>query len=524
MNYFHAVSVYQLINLLLYKKKYYECEENCLILRDLLLPKIRNMRYLSTQFKKIVIYTDYWKGKDVPSQENCIVEYYDELLANEELELENCPIIVGCAHNTFGMYLSIKKINFIFLEDAAGLLSRFEILDTINQGQNTLKYEMICKYGLITGKNPNIKKYICDFKAQKAGFSMEDTEKYIDLCVVQELDKLNHEERTKIIEMFVETKTIPIKENTMILLTQHFANLRTLSFEEQIAIYQIFMDYLTNGYFVIIKPHPDDLMYYPMLFPGISIIREKFPAEFLPFMFDRKPKAVATISSTTSYSLRSCFDNVIEMGTMFEKDYKKVHRYYIALKLLEKLNNKNIVHFWGCNEQILMQLMRSWNLEINLQKYCVDLLEKQAIVIMDASGEEEKKIRGMFMDRLEQESYIVLNSNILFASCNEIEKMRGTIIPIVISKRVLDTDRDFCVLNLEDEVIYFITKNKRFANMVREMRIHMELKACGIEINVEGLNPEQEKIKILEGMLKATEKRLERYIELYGEEVENIDQ
>lgn len=524
MNYFHAVSVYQLINLLLYKKKYCNEDENCIILRDILVPKLRSMSYLEEEFDRVIIYTDYWKEKSIESQEKSIVSYYDDLFEKAGLDLTDSMIIVGCAHNTFGMYLSIREFKFVFLEDAAGLLSRSYILDAINKKQYALKYELICKYGLITGENPNITKYMCDFIAQSKEFHVEASERYIDFCVVRELGELDQQERKELIELFVEMKTIPLQSNAMILLTQHFANLRTLTYEEQMLIYQIFIDYFTNGYDVVLKPHPDDLMYYPLLFPELTIIKEKFPAEFLPFMFENKPRAVATVSSTSSFSLRSCFDNVIEMGTDFETDFVKTHRYYVALKLLQKFSNNKKGFFYGCNEELIGQLAKNWTGDMKLQEYTIEQSENTNVVIMDCFKEGSIVGRRHIKNNLETHTFILLNSDMAYDFYDFKDKeIWDDTIPIVIRKTALIRTDSTRVADLDAETIYVITKDERMKKMARETRLNMELKSCGIKLEVEPLNADQERIKILEGMLAATEKRLARYIELYGENEEESD-
>lgn len=521
MNFFHVVSVYQLINILLYKKKFCRDKKNCIILRDILVPKIRNMGYLEKEFDRVVIYTDYWKQKEIESQERAIVEYFDALFEKEELELNDNSIIVGCAHNTFGMYLSIKKINFIFLEDAAGLLSRTYILDAINQKQYALKYELICKYGLINGKNPNITKYICDFIAQDDSFDIEIKSKSIDFCVVKELGELSENERNEIIEVFVDVKEIPLKKNSMIVLTQHFANLRSLSFEEQMLIYQIFVDYYTNGYRVVLKPHPDDLMFYPLLFPDLEIIREKFPAEFLPFMFQSKPSAVATISSTSSYSLRSCFDNVIEMGTVFEKDFLKTHKYYITMRLIEKVSDVSSIDLYGCNEIIFRELAKSWNINIEFNSCNEVTNNRNPIMIMDEFSDNRKQIVKFIKSNINKLSFIFINSDMLYSFYDYKDKeIWNYITPIVITKNKTRDEEDIDVASLDTEVIYIASKEERIIRMAKEMELHKNLKYSGIELSVNKLSKEQERIKILEGMLDATERRLVHYIELYGDREE----
>lgn len=508
MNIFHAVSVYQLLNVILYKRKYCVEQENCLILRELMLPKILNIKLLENEFNKIILYDDMWKAKTIATQEKNIVAYFDDLFNREQLSLENELLIVGCAHNTFGMYLSIKSINFVFLEDAAGLLSRPYILDDVNARQNNLKYRLIHKYELITGSNPCITGYVCDFLAQDVSFDEEKRMKSTDLCVVKELSLLSENERNELMSIFIDTTKRTLKSDALILLTQHFASLRTMSFEEQMSIYQIFIDYYLEGYNIIFKPHPDDVMFYPMLFTDVLVIREKFPAEFLPFIFDEKPSAIATISSTSSFSLRSSFDDVIEMGTSFEKDFIFTHRYFVAVELIKKISTCKKIATYGCNEIMLKQLLRD-----NVEGCCL-----QENIANDTMGEIAiiDKTEGVFEDttryileNIDKTSFIIMNTDNSYHFYNGLNKeVWNYLIPIVITKKKNCFNGDIHALDLEDEIIYFATQEERIKSMLKEIRINKSLEHCGMDISTVTLTEEQEKIKILEGMLEATEKRM----------------
>ena len=67
---------------------------------------------------------------------------------------------------------------------------------------------------------------------------------------------------------------------------------------------------------MLIKPHPDDILYYDSLFPEAEIIRERFPSELLPLAFRELPGTVCTVSSTginlirRNFQKRSCFSRV----------------------------------------------------------------------------------------------------------------------------------------------------------------------------------------------------------------------
>lgn len=504
---FHAVSVYQLLNLLLYKEKKYEDMETCLVIRDILLQKVRKSEALKKYFSKTVVYTDYWSGKSIDEQEAIIIGYYDKLLADNEVDMEHAEdIIIGCAHNTFGMYASIKNYRFIFLEDAAGLASRYWILDQINVKQLALKYELICKWGLITGKGPAVKRILCDYQAQDENFEPEE-DVHIDFCVTRELGNLDVKKRTELMTLFTDIETLELPENSLVLLTQHFANLRTLSFEEQIFIYQTFMDYYVDDENVVIKPHPDDLMYYPMLFPKTSIVREKFPAEFLPFIATNVPKCIATISSTSIFSLRSCFDNKIELGTTFEKDFVKVHRYYCMVKLLESLDDNILTEFYGVNE-IALKNMSCYKSYANTMSF----KDGKRILCVDVIDDDFAE----YLNNHSFDAYIFLNCDDSYGfsyKCGEIEDLWDHIYAITLKKEKLRDPEDGILMSIDDEVIYLHTKDVSLLKKVKEFTMEKRLENSNIIISTEEIvTPEQERIRVLEGMLKATEKKLEYYI------------
>ena len=116
---------------------------------------------------------------------------------------------------------------------------------------------------------------ICDIRSQRTGFS---DEKAVDFPVLEAFGKLSGKWKDSIREFF----RLPAYEgyqDYVLLLTQQFANLGQLTFPEQILIYQTLFDYFLEDRKVLIKPHPDDILYYHRLFPEAEILREVFPAE-----------------------------------------------------------------------------------------------------------------------------------------------------------------------------------------------------------------------------------------------------
>ena len=85
--------------------------------------------------------------------------------------------------------------------------------------------------------------------------------------------------------------------------------------------------------------------------------------------------------------------------------------------------------------------------------------------------------------------------------------------PIVLSKELFGEKKEDFYADLDDDVIYIYSKNKEVMKLIDEINIEKNLQHTGISINKMNLTPEQERIKILEGILAATERRLLYYIE-----------
>ena len=102
-------------------------------------------------------------------------------------------------------------------------------------------------------------------------------------------------------------------------------------------IYQYLADYFLPGRTLVIKPHPDDLLYYSSLFPDAVVINVKFPSELLPVLFDHRPAEIATVSSTAVGSLKRYFSHCLDMTPAFERDFWMTPRYDMALRFLRSL-------------------------------------------------------------------------------------------------------------------------------------------------------------------------------------------
>lgn len=505
MNLFHAISTYQLLEMIIYKLKFHQEEKSVLIITDTLVEKFPCYGNLKKFFDDIIIYNiapPINKNKQLVES---VKVFFENLFENNNLKVTDFTNIhVGCAHLCFGIYLESNKVPFIFFEDAAGLKSHPEILLNIEKTLSLPEMtETSYKLGLYDGTAKSVQKIVCNHNSQTD--EVKATTEHFD--VVEEFLKLPVDLQMQIRSFFTDVKNFDVPKDCVLFLTQHFANLKILSFDDQILIYQMVMDYFFKDKKVVFKPHPDDIMYYGMLFPECQIIREKFPSEFLPVMFENKPKTIATISSTAIFNLYNFFDDSFALDTKVEKDFRALHRYYTALMLYKKCANTAQLIGIGDNKLVTKELCKAEGIvpcDNGKKFYIIDDIETE-------EGYSRDDIIRLTEELDDNSAIVFINFKQDFCFYDiEHKDLWKNIVPVCIKKNQIE-NAEFCA-DTDTEVIYFYSKNKEYKQMAENLNFDKKLEHTGIELSIEKLTPEQERIKVLEGILEATEKRLLYYI------------
>ncbi len=510
---YQVISSYHLLNAMVHRVKYNDQAEAVLLIPNWICQKFPNYKELEKYFDKVIVFEAHLKVAKINEEysvENLL--YIEDLLNNNAIQLEAFEQIhVWGGHYIFGAYLVEKSIPFIFWEDGAGILTDKDVLLEIEKN-NVIKREYCDNHGLYDGTCVNVQKRICNKDAQR---DVCDSAEHFS--VVRELMDLSEEKQKYIRSFFVKCESIDLEENTVLFLTQHFANLQVMSFEEQILIYQIVFDYFFENENVALKPHPDDVMYYGKLFPQYKVIRERFPSEFMPIIFNNRPKMIATISSTAINNLKNCFDDCVSFDTWYEKSFNMTHRYYVALKLLQKIFVDNKICTIGVNEQLIENFWRTKEWE--KQQWYIEL-EANKCYLVDDIALQEKYTREtviQLLEHLQEDAMVVfINSKQDFCFYDLYHKeLWNSIVPVCIDKKKKRVEEFY--ENEEQEVIYVYSKNQEVLKMVKDFELNKELANVGMELEVKGLTPEEQRIKVLEGILEATEKRLLYYIQLHEE-------
>ncbi len=510
MNLYHTITTYHLLNAIVHKQV--SGEPGTLLLSKWIIEKFPHYEKLEQFFDRVIIFEANYGFTNTPEKTE---EYILSTIGSFE---EYNEVYIWGAQYSLGIYMTEKALPFVFCEEGSGLLSRPDILRDICRKLHAKIFDHVNELGLYSGEAAYIKRYLCNTKAQVDGFEFPEAIEHFDL--VAEMGKLPEDTRNAVIDFFMNRCTLTADSDSVLLLTQNFANLLVLTYDEQVLIYQMVMDYFFTGKKLVIKPHPDDVTYYSKLFENVRIIREKFPSEFMPFIFENQPNCVATISSTAIFNLRGHYPQVFELDTRYEKNFYMTHRYYAAVSMAKQLGLD--IACVGANELLVKRLCETMgsNAPSVLEGETHD---KPCLYIVDDVTAEEEEGRESIQNRLlsldEHSCVVFINSAADYCWYSyERKSLWDHIKPVVLKKQAIrEMDEDFCT-TLDTEILYAYSKNKELLNMVEKMEIKKDLPHVGVRVEKEAMTPEQEKIKMLEGILAATEKRLLYYINKENEE------
>lgn len=507
---YHAITMYQLECCLVHKmKKFPRQQADILLSVDLpqwqvkLIENEHIFERVGTISYRGVIYEE--RNSDAKDILKNISEYEDYFIAGY--------------HYGFAMKLVSEKKCFNVFEEACGTFSQPHRLHDIVYKLSEEWCEEAEARGLMDASSPYIKGILCN-KRMQAG-CCRDTRIH-DFDIEKELEQMKEEEIGTIMNIFGASQKISIPPNSALILTQHFANLLIMEWEQQKKVYLLLVDYFLQDYYLVFKPHPYDLMYYNEFFKDCIVIRERFPSELLPFVFNNKPNCIATVNSTSVRCLSGYFEKKLEFDVAFERQFERLHRYYIAMCYLQQLcaEQKKVVYAIGANESIITNFNMFYNLNIkdiirNTNYECMGQIKENSIIIFD--DEDFIIPKDTFY-----EAVIDLPENVICIFLNSLNygifyNLKHSLIHEIrsISIKVVDKNE-----NYDEEIIYVYSKGEQEVMSSTEK----ELKTSGLKVQAEELQGDKRKIRILEGVLEATEKRLLYYIEREKELLQELEE
>jgi len=395
---------------------------------------------------------------------------------------------IGLDTLPFGWYVAKQKLPYVLFEDGNGILSNKALfMATMRPG--SVRELAIEHFGLL-GENPQAKAILADTQTQQPGYK---NPKMVDFSAKRILAEMNPETRRRVLAFFgcEEKKELP-QTKTSLLLTQHLANMNYMPLEQQHKLYLLLADYFLQGQTLVIKPHPDDIAgrYRELFGEDTQILPLAMPSELLPYCVAERFGTVLAASSTSTKSFADMADKALWFEARIHQDFLHMHRYYVAAQLLKQLCPGGRV-FTNANHQLLSEL---GSVQAD---YTEDFVDAQAdcLVISDALEGDLQTNTAIFLNERRRHLYFNGTNQDVFANIR----------PIVIDK------------NPEaEEVIYVYSENPEILRKAEEFQHEIALPHCGITLHAQGIGAEERlKIKVLEGMLEATEARLRDYIAMH---------
>lgn len=489
---YQALSSYQILECMEHRQIFHKEDDAVLILGTYIVEKFPDC---GRQIEKRGLFEYvrlYEFGGFRPEREEAVQKAGERLKQILPFDIEEVnKIYIAGIHTYLTAWLIQSKIPFAMFEDGSGALSRPWVLAEIARKTSPEKYEILNSYGLYTHTSDLIMEKWCNVDAQLEDFH---DEKMRHFNVEEQFDTLDLDVRKQVLEFFGITKQISLPKDCTLLLTQQFANLGQLTFEDHIQIYQYLIDFYLEGDCrrIMLKPHPDDIMYYSKLFPEIGILNGNFPAELLRWAFKKVPERLASISSTGTHMIRNMFPKHLEFNELYETTFRYDPVYYTVVCLLVFLGVES-VDCVGVNViQLRHMLDAGRGSDIQLNE--ADLRKKAAeVLVADDFGEWPLSMASRY-------------SMVIFCNCLGQYRMYQypqqeqfhQLVPVSVC------------LRREHFTIWVKAQGKE--DKIQMFREEKQLKQTGKVLRAECPEGRDLELMRMRGLLEATERRLQDYI------------
>lgn len=486
-----------------------------------------------------------WTPLNDKSDESEIRENVRRLVRNVEEWLPiplsgNNAIYLANDHWALGLYCIWKNIPYHYYEDGVGMLSKPEYSRELVYRMNRT-HAIVASYMGAFGQNDLVVEKIGDLENQTEGFA---DEKAVHFSLKDELRQLSGEDMGRLLAIFDAPK-LSEQEGVTLLLTEHFVNMRRLTIEGQRELYALLVDFFCVSPRLCVKPHPNDFQIsYRQIFPEAEMISRFFPSELLPFCFDRKLDLALAACSTSVYGLQDAAERILRFDIDIEDHYAYILRYYVCGLILKALGAKRVktVHAY----RDLLEAFFDGKIEegaypAGAGDFCgnkdsrssgetgpdrsgackSDLDETGARRIYVVDDRHQATESGVF-PLGERDAAIFINSSDHFHMFAELDFVvdEGQWRSVAIRKKL----EEGSLLQSEwPETVWVCSRDSGVLKKIEAIKEEKRLKHVGVTLDVDGITDSQEmKIKILEGNLRASLARIEKYREEEREHLETI--
>ncbi len=490
---YYVKTIYQFTSAICHKIYFHRNEPAIFMINDFIADRINIDILKELNITYHVYYTGRITSKENSDQKTFIDDinrYYDNLLNECNIKLENIDEFYLFASLRFSIYLINKEIYFNLFEDGVGAYSTLKSLVAWRNLDKVNKNKVAREYGLIDGNNKYIKNIYLSIEKNKLS---EKDYKYKNYTLSLNLEKMNKEDIVTILKIFnLDKDNIDNIDNSAIILTQYYFSNNELAnnINERLYLYSIIADYFTEEDNIFIKPHPADSVNY--FSNNKCVILNRFaPSELLPYIFEKNFNKAITLNSSSIYEFEKMANSIIQLGSNFSYAYKYINKIYYILSLIKYEIGVNEILCYKTLFNYCKDVISYLNDDINVIMSLLDIniyeADKKVVIIDDFTVFNSNKYSEV-INLIPQDTVIVFinpenDDNIYNLNFEQgFEEFFNNIIEIRLNKKVINQNS---AGDLKDEVIYVFSKNQDILKRIRSFKFKNTLQYTGIEINSE---------------------------------------
>ncbi len=232
-----------------------------------------------------------------------------------------------CDSDPIGYYLNYKKIRYHAVEDGLNSGKLDDQARNANRGAWPLKKAMAAM-GLIFIES-GYSRYCIDYEVNDISANHRPPKNVVEIPRAELNDKLSKDDHRILVEIFLENADRVVGQLVdpsdprpqVMILTEPLCEM-----DVREKLFGDIVDEYKDAHRVIIKPHPRDVLDYEKAFPGVVVIRDKFPMEVLGdidgFMVD---KVISVITQMDNVYFAK---EIVYLGLDFLDKYEdpEIHR------------------------------------------------------------------------------------------------------------------------------------------------------------------------------------------------------
>ena len=202
-----------------------------------------------------------------------------------------------------------------------------------NMQRNKTQAKLFTRLGCF-GDNDCAIELLGDRDHQQPGYN---DPRLTDFSVAKLLKALPAGTLQKVLAFFGVEETFSLAPHSVLLLTQHLANLGLMPLPDQHRFYTLFADLLLPKGPLMIKPHPDDIAgtYHAAFHTPVQVLPFAMPSELLPYCVKGTFSLAAAAYSTSVRTLSNVAQDTLCFDDRILKNWRYLPQYAAAARFLK---------------------------------------------------------------------------------------------------------------------------------------------------------------------------------------------